>query len=211
MNIFFFNYFLHQSPNILIHHQIFNPSIGLGEIISATVLAITAVILYLQVREIKKSTKYLEYQTKPVAYFLIRASKNLGYSDGKNILFVKNESKFKILFYIRITLQSGSKTIILEEFWNKNNPLHLYPGQGFMRFPNVVQLDKFLEEEQKQIIANIEYKMASSYAPSEVYTDYHKEKWIYNGRFWTGPNGLSEDGMIELLPITEIRQEENKK
>lgn len=147
----------------------------------------------------EKSTKYLEYQTRPTAYFLIVSSKALEYTDGKTLLFIKNGSKFKILFYVKITLKSGNKICTLDNYWVKNNPLHVYPGQGHMQFPDVIKLDGFSEAERRSIIAEVEYEIAPSHVPLERYKDYYKEEWKYDGKSWRGPNGLPEISVVGLL------------
>lgn len=186
MNTFFFNHLLYRSPDIFIHHRIFDPNISLGEIISVIVLVITARVLYLQVRETKKSTKYLEYQSRPTAFFLL----------FRSLMYVKNTSMFLVKFYFKMS--SDGKTLN-DNHWtdNKDGPLYIYPGDKYMQYPHAFNVSKLTMGEIK-----IEYRVVPSHIDdTELYKDTQIIKWKYdtNSKKWRGPNGISEEGILSFF------------
>lgn len=156
--------------------------------------AITAIVIaYFTYRQ----TKYLNYTTRPIAWFMLVSPKTLNRTDGKTVLLVHSESKFKIFFYIHITLKSGDKIRTQAHYWKDGDTLHIYPPG--MHYPDVMgTMNEFTEEERRSLIAEIKYAMAPSHAPSEIY-DAPAETWKFNGETWSGPNGMPDTAALATL------------
>lgn len=159
------------------------------ESLSALVLTITALIMYQQVKETRKSIKFLEYQIKPMAYpFLTRKEK-------KTCLYVKSDWKFKILFNFEVM---NSNNEVIQKF--RDQPLNIYPIiQGSMQYPNAFRdLDNYLEKFPEITKIKIKYKISPANVPLQEYTDYPTEEWQLKNNNWVGPDGI-EASVIEKL------------
>lgn len=165
----------------------------------------------------KIQNKQLEFSIMPNAFFILRSKKteykrssgelDLDFPGSTEIkeklstkFIVQNNSKFPILFHVRIIFEINGKQCSPEEYyWEK--PLHVYPG-GPMYCTSVLTLDTFIpkinEIKDKKIIAHIEYTYAPRFAP-EKRPESMLEDWIFdlNNYEWRGPGGI-QDRMIFL-------------
>lgn len=161
-----------------------------------------AIILY--VREMQRSTKFLEYQIRPKSYPLLITERQLWPIDGaksKRVVFVViNPDNFKALFYARITVISSGQ--ILADRW-EGNPLHVYPGG--MQYPEVFDISKLSSYEKDETVVKIEYKIAASNAPAQIFNDYQEEIWKFTFSkrdscwTWEGPNHIGVGVVRRLL------------
>lgn len=183
---------------MFIHHQIFDSSINLGEIISVVVLAITAGFICWQAWETRKSAKYLEYQTRPAAYPLLLWGSYYDEKDQKEkqktFLYIKNDSKLKILFNFRVSLKIDNTCV--QDFRPK--PLHVFPGG--MIYPSAMSnLDRHLEKNAGEEIFEIEYEMALVNNPDLKFRDYLPDEWRFTDNHWVGPDGISPEGVKSVM------------
>ena len=140
-----------------------------------------------QIKETRKSTKYLEYQTRPTAFFLL----------FRSLMYVKNTSNFLVKFYFKM---SANGNILNDNYWtdNKNGPLYIYPGAGYMQYPSAFEIDKLITGKIK-----IEYRVVPSHInDTGLYKDNQIIEWKYDNesKKWRGPNGISEEGVLSFLP-----------
>ena len=135
----------------------------------------------------QKSTEYLEYQTRPTAFFLL----------FRSLRYVKNTSNFLVKFYFKM---SANGNILNDNYWtdNKNGPLYIYPGAGYMQYPSAFEIDKLITGKIK-----IEYRVVPSHInDTGLYKDNQIIEWKYDNesKKWRGPNGISEEGVLSFLP-----------
>lgn len=177
--------------------------------LSVIVLAITAYVIYQQVVEARKSSKFLEYQTRPIAWFFLMSPKTLdkckGWVTSTHWLFVKNESKFKVFLYYKIDrkLEDNQKNPVFNGQWDNNeSPLHIYPG--LMQYPSVLSLSSELIQHAKnkkvKIRFDIFYGLAPDYAPREIRPKV-TETWRFDviKETWEGPNGIPDAGFASMI------------
>ena len=159
-----------------------------------------------QLEEAKISSKFLEIQIRPKDYPLLITAKDLGWQGDRMVFIVINPDNFKALFYVRITLLSeGNIMQVRDSHWESDDPtnrrpLHVYPGG--MRYPEVFDLNGLKDKNgvvYPNIVAEIEYKIAPSNAPSQVFTDYQVEKWKFIDGHWEGPNGIGSQVVKRLI------------
>mgnify|MGYP001571747977 CR=1 FL=1 len=155
------------------------------------VLIITAIAIFQQAKETKKSVKFLEYQTRPSAYPLLVWRKE----KQKTFLYVKNDSKVKVLFNFRVRARDSNE--LIQDFREK--PLNVFPGRRPMQYPSALgDLDKS-EEKEKGTIFRIEYKIALGNSPTQYFTDYPKDDWRFENGGWIGPDGIEPPGVWSLI------------
>ncbi len=136
--------------------------------------------------ETRKSAKYLEYQTRPTAYFLL----------FKSFMYVKNTSNFLIKFYFKM---SSNDKILDDDHWgdNKFGPLFIYPGAGYMGFPSAFNEAKLVTGKIK-----IEYRVVPSHInDAELHKNIQVVEWEYdkNTKKWKAPNGIGEKGILSFF------------
>ncbi len=158
--------------------------------ISVVVSALTVIVSCWVATRIHKQTKYLEYSSRPTAYFLL----------FRNLMYIKNTSNFLIKFYFK--MGSGDE-VFGSNHWedNKRGPLFIYPGAGFMRFPQAFDCEKLITGKIK-----IEYKVIPSHInDAGLYKDTQVVEWSYNAltKKWIAPNGIEELGILSFLPPDE--------
>jgi len=137
--------------------------------------------------ETRKSAKYLEYQTRPTAFFLL----------FRSLMYVKNTSNFLVKFYFKM---SANGNVLNDNYWidNKKGPLYIYPGAGYMQYPSAFEIDKLITGKIK-----IEYQVVPSHInDTGLYKDNQIIEWEYDNesKKWRGPNGISEEGVLSFLP-----------
>jgi len=150
------------------------------------VLFLTAVFIGWQAWETKKTAKYLEYQTRSTAYFLL----------FKSFMYVKNTSNFLVKFYFRM---SSNNQILDDDYWddNKNGPLFIYPGAGYIGFPHAFDGTKLVTGKIK-----IEYRVVPSHInDAELNKDIQVVEWEYDKstQKWRAPNGMDEKGILSFF------------
>ncbi len=159
-----------------------------------------------QLEEAKISSRFLEIQIRPKAYPLLITAIDLGWQGDRMVFIVINPDNFKALFYVRITITSEGKVLYtVDSHWESDEqvirkPLHVYPGG--MRYPEVFNLNSCMDKNgnlPSKIVAEIEYKIAPSNAPSQVFTDYQIEKWKFIDGSWEGPNGIGSQVVKRLI------------
>lgn len=159
-----------------------------------------------QLEESKISSRFLEVQIRPKAYPLLITARELRWQGDRMVFIVINPDNFKALFYVRITISSEGKILhTVDSHWESDDqatrkPLHVYPGG--MRYPEVFNLNSCMDKNGKlpsKIVAEIEYKIAPSNAPSQVFTDYQIEKWKFIDGSWEGPNGIGSQVVKRLI------------
>jgi hypothetical protein len=175
--------------------------------VSTLVLTITAIIIYLQVHETRKSTKYLAYSVAPIAWLFLMSPKTSG--SDKHWLFVKNESKYKVFLYYRLTearLDNEEATPPHDGAWDEASPIHVYPG--LMQYPSVIpqlssDLIKESKEKKKDIRIDIYYALAPDYT-SEDAQPRVPETWRFDHvrDIWVGPNGIPDVGFVPMISAT---------
>ena len=159
-----------------------------------------------QLEDSKISSRFLEIQIRPKAYPLLITAEDLGWQGDRMVFIVINPDNFKALFYVRITLTSEGNVIQKRDsHWESDDPirrrpLHVYPGG--MRYPEVFDLSGLKDKNgtpYPNIVAEIEYKIAPSNSPSQVFTDYQVEKWKFIDGSWEGPNGIGSQVVKRLI------------
>lgn len=164
------------------------------EAVSAVVLAITAWVLYKNFKEQEKSSRFLEYQIRPAAYPLLLRN------GEKTFLYVRNDSKQKILFNFKVS--SGDK--LIQDFRDK--PLNVFPG--VMEYPDALgNLDSHLLYAVGAETFEVEYEISPSNVPindpAVIFKDYPKDEWSFSKKKgWIGPDGIEPDGVLSLLQPT---------
>jgi len=168
---------------------------------------ISAVAISITVVYIARQSRYLGYQTKPIAWLFLMSPKTLGIIDDRNWLFVKNESKYTIFLYYKIEgpkIDDGEKTLPHDGSWdNKCNPLHIYPT--LMQYPSVIpqinpDLIKKAGDNNKKIRIDIYYGLAPEYASEEIQQAI-PNTWRFDPveKIWEGPNGMTDKGFLPVL------------
>lgn len=93
-------------------------------------------------------------------------------------------------------MSSGDK--ILNDYRWKDHPLYIYPGAGYMGFPEAFNVEKLVDGEIK-----IEYRIVPSHInDKDLNRNIQIVEWNYdkkNGK-WKAPNGVEEQGVLSLLP-----------
>ena len=175
--------------------------------VSSIVLAITFIYIAKQAYATQKSTKFLEYQTRPITWFFLMSPQTLNHPDKKNWFFVKNESKYTIFFYYKLIgpqIDDGKRALPYNGPWqNENDPLHVYPT--LMQYPDVIPiLPKELIQEaiikDKKIRIDIHCGFAPEYAEKTRYSK-ASETWRFSPKeeIWEGPNGIKDTGFLNYL------------
>ena len=172
--------------------------------ISAIAVAVTVIF-------IARQSKYLQYQTRPIAWFFLMSAETLvkhkNWKTDKNWLFVKNESKYTIFLYYKITkprIDNGEKTLPCGSSWdNESSPLHVYPG--LMQYPCVIpeltpDLIRNAKKLNKKIRIDIYSSIAPEYAEQERYSK-SPETWRFDpaSKMWEGPNGIQDVGFASMV------------
>lgn len=190
--------------------------------ISAIALVITIIVIAFQAYATKKFAKF---SVMPNAFFVLRSKGaelkrkgKLGELWGKisnkekldTQFIIRNNSKFPILFKVKIIFIHNNKQLSHDHYWRKDS-LHVNPRR--MTCPDVINLydvikelenkkDKDLENvienkknNDEKITANIEYK----YTPRFVkeYSKKIKDTWVFhfNTFNWIGPNGIIDENI----------------
>ena len=202
-------------------NKIFNFSSWNWDAISTIVLAITFVVIAIQAWATRKFTKF---SVMPSASFFLRSARTM-YNRANNrsdlefpksipleqklktLLIIRNNSRFPILFRVKIKLEiDGKRPIFLEEFWKKSLPANF----EITRYPNVIDLNKYLSEKDdvgdKKVIAQIKYSYSPEFAP-EIKSKTFSQTWTFdlNTYEWRGPAGI-EDINISLPGEEEIKK-----
>lgn len=146
---------------------------------------------------------------RPNAWFVLISGTTLGL--GRHVteystkLIVLNGSKFKILFYFKIDWKINGKLIDTQTDRWKDDPLHIYPehsnipGRG--EYPDLIKIKDVLKgrniEGVNELVADIQYRVAPSYAPNDKQEDL-PETWRFDltRKIWIGPNGVEDRGFI---------------
>jgi len=197
------------------------------KIFSAIALIGTFIFIGVQTYLTKKQ---VEYSVMPNTYFILRTSKRIFLEERfkdipyqgrreeliqtildkiplngdklKTLFIVKNNSKYPILFKVKIDYKIDGKTVnSCDAYWK--TPLHVYPSG--MRYPEVINLEDAIQNirknnnsiQDKKIIAHIEYTYSPRFAPKMNYGTFHEE-WIFNLREfrWRGPQDVKEENLI---------------
>ncbi|MCX6759445.1 MAG: hypothetical protein NT012_02690 [Candidatus Nealsonbacteria bacterium] len=189
--------------------------------VSAIALIITAIAIGCQAYYTRK---YMEFAVTPKVFFTIRSIARLeleekfkeiiNFSEREKLIkeelnkksideklqayfFVKNNSKFPVLFRVKIDYKDEGRIIKhVNHYWG--NPLHIYPG--LMRYPGVIVLKDVIGPDKdykgKTIIAHIMYTYSPRFAPRINYGTF-SEPWCFDlEEFrWSGPEGIKEENL----------------
>lgn len=160
---------------------------------SALSSIITGAFIGWQAYQTKKSTRFLEYQIRPAAYPLLLRN------DKKTILYVRNDSKLKVLFNLKVIDKENNK--LIQDFRSK--PLNVFPGG--MQYPDaLLSLDETIKSKKEGVYV-FEYKTALGNAPKQEFRDYPKDEWEFQTDKWVGPDGIEPSGVISLISNNCIR------
>jgi hypothetical protein len=178
--------------------------------ISAIVLAFTAIFIARQARATKIFTKY---SVMPSVSFILRSLKtsvnrlknntdfslqSVGTKEKLGTSFIiVNNSTFPILFKVKIKFWiNGEQRLSIREYWDKP----LLVSSKINIYPNVINLEKFIEEidhiKDKRIVAHIEYAYAPEFAP-RIGSKTNLQTWIFDLKDyeWSGPAGARDINM----------------
>jgi len=185
------------------------------------ILGITAVFIGFQAYY---TGKLFELSIMPSAFFVLKSTRALLKEPNKKTLLVeellkiyskeqllktqfiiKNNSKFPILFNVKITFQANHYEVVHDNYWEDS--LHVFPGQ-YAFYPEVIHLEDIIRKSEgtnleekinniknKKIIAKIQY----TYTPKveKKYPKTMSECWIFDlEQFrWVGPNGIIDENI----------------
>lgn len=203
--------------SVLIGILVLNDNLEIKDAISGFILWFTGFAIFRYTKEtywLKKiQNKQLEFSIMPNAFFILRCQKTIYNRSGSEFFesmtmeeklftqfIIQNNSKFPILFHVRIIFEVDNKQYhVNESYWKE--PIHVYPG-GPMYCPSVLTLNAFISEmdkiKNKEIIAHIEYTYAPRFA-AEKKPKPMLENWKFDleSYEWRGPSGI-QDKMIFL-------------
>ncbi len=176
--------------------------------ISAIVLACTFIFIAKQAKATKKFTKF---SVMPSASFFLRSAKTV-YNRSKKrldlelpesmeieekletLFIIRNNSKFPILFKVKIIFEINNKRrSLFKDYWKKPLPANF----KISKYPDVVHLENFIKEindiEDRKITAHIQYTYAPRFAP-KARPRTLLETWIFDLEKyeWKGPAGIMD-------------------
>jgi hypothetical protein len=162
--------------------------------VSSIILTLTLISIAFQSIE---TNRLVKFTVMPTAYFSLMSYRtyfnrttsrqdlelpsDVNINDKLSTRFiVHNNSKFPVLFYVKINFSiNGKKLPSQEYYWKK--PLHVYPTRG--EYPEVLRLQDFMtqinEVKGKQIVAEIQYTYAPMFA-SGIKADKMTEIWTFD-------------------------------